>query len=178
MEEHPSCIVRIWAVCTLLSPKKEAVTASQLLLSRSDMYGVASDMQKIKDGFRCSKFGVPTWSALFYRLNALPRVLGVGGPPFLTYPLRASPFASLSLTCCIPLVALADEVVLQRLDGLCGVSCLLGLAVVCDQDGLLRRGDGDAGSSLDVVVAQVSALLASFPACGNAEGRQVPTWRA
>lgn len=50
-----------------------------------------------------------------------------------------------------PLVALANEVVLQRLNGLCGVSCLLGLAVVCDQDGLLRRGDGDAGSSLEVV---------------------------
>lgn len=40
------------------------------------MYDVASDMQKINDGFRCSKFGVPTWFALFYRLNALPRVLG------------------------------------------------------------------------------------------------------
>lgn len=57
----------------LLSPKK-SITASQLLLSRDDMYDNASDMQKINDGFRCSKFGVPTWSALFYRLNALPRV--------------------------------------------------------------------------------------------------------
>lgn len=81
--------------------------------------------------------------------------------------------------CCIPLVALANEVVLQRLNGLCGVSCLLGLAVVCDQDGLLRRGDGDASSALDVVVAQVSALLALSPACGVSEGAgKVPTWRA
>lgn len=59
--------------------------------------------------------------------------------------------ASLSPPVMQSLVALANEVVLQRLNGLCGVSCLLGLAVVCDQDGLLRRGDGDAGSSLVVV---------------------------
>lgn len=138
------------------------------------MYDVASDMQKINDGFRCSKFGVPTWSALFYRLNALPRVLG-GWLPRLPYPLRAlSICIPIPPACCIPLlVALANEVVLQRLNGLCGVSCLLGLAVVCDQDGLLRRGDGNAGSALDVVVAQVSALLALFPACGGSEGREI-----
>lgn len=61
------------------------------------MYDVASDMQKIKDGFRCSRFGVPTWSALFYRLNALPRVLGVGGSPFFNIhfePLRLHSYPS------------------------------------------------------------------------------------
>lgn len=74
----------------------------------------------------------------------------MGGSPFFNIhfeSLRSIPIPPVLQ----PLVALADEVVLQRLNGLCGVSCLLGLAVVCDQDGLLRRGDGDAGSSLGEV---------------------------
>lgn len=67
----------IWGrLCTLLAPKQNHHGITIIAVKKSDMYDVASDMQKINDGFRCSKFGVPTWSALFYRLNALPRVLG------------------------------------------------------------------------------------------------------
>jgi hypothetical protein len=48
----------------------------------------------------------------------------------------------------VGLVALADQVVGQRLDGGGGVSGDVGLAVVADDDGLLRLGDSDAEAAL------------------------------
>jgi hypothetical protein len=53
-----------------------------------------------------------------------------------------------SLRMFVFLVALANKVILQSLDGLCCVSWLLGLAVVSDQDSLLRLGDDDAATTL------------------------------
>lgn len=47
------------------------------------------------------------------------------------------------------LVSLANKVVLQRLDGLCCVSCHSLLAVVANKNGLLRLGDGDTLTTLD-----------------------------
>lgn len=74
MEEYPSCKsgTTLYATGSKEGPSRYHNYCCQ----KSDMYDVASDMQKINDGVRCSKFGVPTRSALFYRLNALPRVLG------------------------------------------------------------------------------------------------------
>lgn len=46
------------------------------------------------------------------------------------------------------LVALANEIVLQRFDGLCCVSCHSLLAVVSDEDGLLRLGNGNTLTAL------------------------------
>lgn len=46
------------------------------------------------------------------------------------------------------LVSLTNEVVLQRLDGLCCVSSDALLAMVAEEDGLLRLGDGDALTTL------------------------------
>lgn len=41
----------------------------------------------------------------------------------------------------VPLVPGADQVVGESLDGLCGVTGLLGLTVVAEEDSLFRLGD-------------------------------------
>lgn len=65
-----------------------------------------------------------------------------------------------TLPCTSRLIALTNKVVLQRLDGLCCVSCHTLLAVMSDENSLLRLGDGDTLTALKI--APLEPLLLSL----------------
>lgn len=77
------------------------------------------------------------------------------------------------------LVADADQVVGEGLDGLCRVAGLGVLTVVADEDGLFGLGDAEAFLALRFV--QKEALANRFPwrvAGGRSGGQKKHTWRA
>lgn len=113
----------------------------------------------------------PYKSTKLYSHNVTPRLLS---RPTSSAPITAPDLHFLSrLTPYCPdrllllLVALTSEVVFQRLDDLCCVSCDSSLAMMTYQDSLLRLGNGDTLTTLRISTGQ-----SNFQMIGGAGGEE------
>lgn len=118
--------------------------------------GVARICRRRDISFPLSKWGLPHNPHPLYKLSSstqrnakqdrAPEGLGLDHPTHRPSSTRC--MCSRPVPVPSRLVTLTDEVVLQRLDDLCCVACHASLAVIPDQNGLLRLGDGNTLATL------------------------------